>query len=67
MPTASKKAPEPKRGRGRPPLESPRDRQVNARLTAAEEAACVEAARREGKSMTRWVRDTLLLRAYSHG
>jgi len=47
------------RGRDVPP--------ITTRVSASEREACESAARAEGKTLSAWARDALLLRAAAHG
>lgn len=52
---------------GRPALENGRRNLASTKLSDAERDACVGAAQREGKTLSQWIRDALLLRAAAHG
>lgn len=58
----------PPRRRGRPSAgEEGRSAQVTAKLTPSERRSCEDAARAEGKTLSEWARDALLLRAAALG
>lgn len=48
---------------GRPELENGRRALISTRLSETEREDCEMAAQREGKSLSEWARDALLLRA----
>lgn len=58
----------PAKRRGRPPAgDVGRVTQVTAKMTGPEREACELAAQREGKTLSEWLRNTALLRAYASG
>jgi len=56
-----------KRGRGRPRVDNATTTHITLKVSEADREACERAARVEGKTLSRWARDALLLRAAAHG
>lgn len=52
---------------GRPALENGRRNIASTKLSDAELESCKDAATREGKTLSVWLRDSALLRAAAHG